>query len=458
MCTHTKGGKKRTAIGFYDNNRGKPIEYEENIPNRFLRKKEEGPGTNFYIMGIDTTDINGIIEEMTDAVLRNFWLSIYRNKLKIRIGEIEEINHENIAYRIEKRFTELIDTNNRATYNPRPYFDAVRFANKSREYRLFEKTLPRLGQVHFYTFRYKEGNDRISYMRAPLMLIYAKKYQTNYGFYGVFICDDKRGNEILRKMENPSHSEWDDGNWPDKRNASIAKEVLKELNTFIKECTSELFKTSNSSILKIADLENYLYIPTALEEDENLLPDDMPQEEVENEETTVSLKSDLVSEKVTLPKPPLSMGKVLIERKAKATISSNGTLYSGHSNKTVQAKGGGAGSRKLETRNTPDEHGKMGSYAEPVFIKYRTFAQRKNDWIQHHIIIYSDHEIENAKISLVIAGEQTDDTINITYTNKGRADQNVISKLYLLQGKNEIIVKLSDNMKHALKLEVYESH
>lgn len=461
LCTHTKGDKKRTAIGFYDNNGGRPIKCEENIPNRFLRKKEEGSGTNFYIMGTDTTNIDNIIEEMTDAVLRNFWLSIYRNKLKVLIGSEErkeEINLDNIANRIEKRFTGLIDTNSRATYNPRPYFDAVRFSNRNREYCLFEKELRLLGRVHFYTFKYKDANDRISYMRAPLMLIFAKKYQTNYGFYGVFICDDNRGNEILRKMENPSHNEWDHGNWPDKKKNSIAKEALKELDTFIRECIAELFKASNSSILKITDLENYLYIPTALEEDEDFLPDEILPEKIENEERAVSLQSDLTSEKVTLPKYSLSMGKVLIEKKTKATISTNGGLYSGHSNKTVKSKGGGAGSRKLDTKNTPDEHGKMGNYAEPVWVKYRTFAQRKNNCIQHHIIIYSGHEIENGKVSLVIAGEQTDDKVNIIHTNKGRAYQNVISKLYLSQGKNEIIVQLSDNMKHALKLEVYESH
>ena len=370
LCTHIKGEKKRTAIGFYDNNRGKPIKCEEDIPNRFLRKIEEGPGTNFYIMGVDTVDINSIIEEMTDAVLRNFWLSIYRNKLKVQIGsegKREEINLNNIACRIEKRFTELIDTNNRATYNPRPYFDAVRFANKSHEYRLFEKELPQLGRVHFYTFKYQNANDRISYMRGPLMLIFAKKYQTNYGFYGVFICEDGRGNEILRKMENPSHNEWDHGNWPDKKKVSTAKEALKELDAFIRDCIAELFKTSNSSILKIADLENYLYIPTALEEDEDFLPDEMLSKEVGNEKIAVSLQPDLTSEKVTLPKPSLSMGKVLIEKKTRATISSNGGLYSGHSNKRVQNKGGGAGSRKLDTTNTPDEYGKMGKTMRSLY-------------------------------------------------------------------------------------------
>ena len=36
LCTHKKEGKKRTAVGFYDNNDGSPISEEERIPRRFL--------------------------------------------------------------------------------------------------------------------------------------------------------------------------------------------------------------------------------------------------------------------------------------------------------------------------------------------------------------------------------------------------------------------------------------
>ena len=463
LCTHEKDGVKRMAVGYYDNNNGRPIVSEKNIPNRFLRKG--GAGTDIYIMGIDTAFKEDIMTEMLYAVLRNFWLSIYKNKLIVRIEEVtkeksirNEITRDNLADWIERKFMDLVDTNNRSTYNPRPYFDAVRFANTRNEYRLFEKCLPVLGQVHFYTFRNKDANDRISYMRAPLMLIYAKKYQMNYGSYGVFVCDDSRGNEILRKLENPAHNEWNENNWQlNGKTVPTAKEAIKERDVFIKECVSELFKTEGNAILKIAGLENYLYIPTAMEEDdeENMLDETESQEDENN--SFLSVQSELSSSRMKQPQQSPSMGKVLMERKVKARVSSDGNLYSGHSGKASLIKGGGAGSRKLDMRNVLDEKGKPGSYAEPIFVKYRTFAQRRNEFVQHHIIVYSDVEVENGKISLVIAGEQEDDKINIIYTNKGKAYQNVISHLHFITGRNEIIVRLSDNMKHAIKLEVYES-
>lgn len=460
LCTHRVDGVKRTAVGYYDNNGGKPIEDIERIPRRFLR--EGTAGTDICIMGIDDSYEESIINEMADAILRNFWLSIYKNKLIVRIEDKEkgikkEILSDNLANLIEKRFTELIDTNNRSTYNPRPYFDAVRFAGISAEYRLFEASLPILGRVHFYTFKFKEANDRISYMRAPLMLIYAKKYQTNNGFYGVFVCDDEQGNEVLRRMENPAHDEWKENNWQRKgKTVQEAKDAAKELDAFIRDCVSVLFKTEGSSILKIVDLENYLYIPTALEEDENHLDDDVNQNKMD-EDVSFSPKSNLASERIQIPQTSSFIGKVLVERKTRAVVSSVGDLYSGHSDKKSQTKGGGAGSRKLDMRNIPDEKGKSGSYAESIFVRYRTFAQRSYEGMQHHIIVHSDDEVQNGKISLVIAGEQNDDKINIVYTNKGEAYQNVISRLHLVRGKNEIIVRLSDNMKHAIKLEVYES-
>lgn len=462
LCTHEKDGVKRTAVGYYDNNNGKPIVEEENIPKRFLRG--ESAGTDIHIMGIDAISKEDIMAEMQDAVLRNFWLSIYRNKLIVRIEEVtkeksikHEIKRDNLAGWIEGKFENLVDTNNISTYNPRPYFDAVRFADAGKEYRLFEKCLPVLGQVHFYTLRNKEAKDRISYMRAPLMLIYAKKYPTNYGFYGVFVCDDDQGNEILRKLENPAHNEWNENNWQQNGKAvPEAKAAMKERDAFIKECVSELFKTEGNAVLKIAGLENYLYIPTAMEEDEENILNETEHQEDENN-SPFSVQSELSSSKMKQPQLSPSVGKVLIERKAKARVSSDGNLYSGHSDRASLTKGGGAGSRKLDTRNVLDEKGKSGSYAEPIFVKYRTFAQRKNEAIQHHIIVYSDVEVENGKISLVIAGEQEDDKINIVYTNKGKAYQNVISSLHFMKGRNEIIVRLSDNMKHAIKLEVYES-
>lgn len=457
LCTHTKDGKKRTAIGFYDNNNGRPIECEKDIPNRFLRDKGDGSGTNFYIMGIDKGDINSIIGEMKDAVLRNFWLSIYRKKLIVKINR-EEITSENIAGLIEKRFQDFVDTNNRATYNPRPYFDAVRFANSKSNSRLFERQLPRLGRVCFYTLTNKEATDRISYMRAPLMLVYARKYQTNHGFYGVFVCEDNKGNELLRKMENPAHDEWKENNWQSSSGRTVpeAKETIKELESFIKDCINELFKTSSSGILKIIGLENYLYIPTSMENDEESIIEDAEIENGNEEEQVVSVQSKLSSKAPKVAEQKLSVGKVLVEKRTKATVSPGGQLYSGHSSKVSKTKGGGAGSRNLTMTNVPDEKGKTGTYAEAVSVRYRTFAQKKQGEMLHYIIVHSDKEIEDGKISLLVAGEQVDDKIKIVRSNMGKHYQNIISKLHFMPGRNEIVVKLDDEMKHALKLDIYE--
>lgn len=454
LCTHTINGSKRVAEGYYDNQNGTPIDNIENIPARFQRKEA---GTDINIMGIDVEQKENIIKEIRDAILRNFWLSIYCQKLIVNIDSKENITSENIVQLIEERFPDMTDTNNRSTYNPRPYIYAVRLANKDANCQVFKDYLQTLGEVKLYTFKDKNAKDRISYMRAPLMLVYPKKYQSNYGFYAVFVCCDPRGNEILRNIENPAHDEWQENNWQkDGKTHPKGRNAIREIDEFIRKSISSLFATKESDILKINGLEDYLYIPTALERDEENIKKDMEREE-DLQEIAQAMTTSTPTEKNKTSSSPLSMGKVLINKRATATMSNQGNLYSGHSSKRSRVKGGGAGSKKPDTVNRLNEEGIAGTYAEAVPVKYRTFAQDENGEIKHYIIIHSEQDIENGKISLLIAGDQEDERINIRYANKGKAYQNILSDLHIEKGKNVIKIKLDDNMRHAIKLDVYES-
>lgn len=73
LCTHTYKGVKKVAFGYYDDNNGKPISEEWNIPVMFRRSE---PGTDINILGFDLKYADEAIKEMIEAVLRNFWMAI----------------------------------------------------------------------------------------------------------------------------------------------------------------------------------------------------------------------------------------------------------------------------------------------------------------------------------------------------------------------------------------------
>lgn len=66
-------GAKKMAFGYYDDQNGKPISIEADIPVKFRRSE---PGTDINILGFRIEDTDEAVTEMTEAVLRNFWMAI----------------------------------------------------------------------------------------------------------------------------------------------------------------------------------------------------------------------------------------------------------------------------------------------------------------------------------------------------------------------------------------------
>lgn len=461
LCTHKVKDDKLVDTGFYDNNGGKPISGEARIPNRFLRDDE--PGTDINIMGIELTkDRAGKVEkakgkiydEIKKAVLKNFFLSIYDKKLVVTIGD-EEINSNNIADFMDKEFPEE-DDQKKGYGNCKPYLQTVMLAQKDKNHILISKELPELGYVRFFVWKKKTAPDRILLMRKPRMLVEAVKNRSNYGFYGVFLCDDNVGNEILKQMEGPAHREWD----PKQAtyNLEKAKSAYQELTDFISNSLVEIFTNKNSNALDIVGLENYLFIPTDSDDDdidtETYSGKDSGKIENDGNSFTTELESDQPSDQTI----ETSTGKVTISGPNKGTPSTSGNMYSGHSKRHRKTHGGGApGSYNVDTRVAVDEeNGVEGSYATAIDVAYRTFAYEKNGKIFHRIIIRSDYDIKNGRIEVLVAGEQNDDEARIKTSTMGNPDGCQINNLTLHEGKNTFDIQFESNMKFALKLAAYE--
>lgn len=461
LCTHGDGKIKKEAIGYYDNNDGEPVSSlscMDDIPEIFMRDEA---GTDFYIMGVrdlvDEDSREAIRAEMTKVVLRNFWLAIYENKLEVKVYG-ERICSENLAGKMEDYFEDNVDKSKKKTvflYNPRPYLEAVCFAEKDDKHVCIKEKLPILGDVRFYAYKDKSANDKILYMRSPRMLVYGENNKTSYGFYGVFVCDDKKGNEILCRMENPAHTDWDVNQ--DESHKDENKQAKRELADFVKRCVEQLFPPNQQMLMPIAELENYLYIPTDMENDESEKDDYFERDDVE--QASLVEKSEINQGKTVKPNGRQADGQVVTTVRTRAIKRGDGSLLSGHGTRKVKTKGGSIGTGNLNQKNALDEDGVEGTYAIPINIKYRSYAKRtKGGELYHYLIIRSDVDVPNARLDVTVCGAQDDECINIKSSERGKIHKNSISELHIEPNpkKNVIRIQFTDNLKHAIKLEPYE--
>lgn len=471
LCTHTltkdSSVVKKVAVGFYDDNNGIPISDRESIPRKF-RRDEESPGTSIYILGFSYQDWKEAKKEMLFAVLRNFWFAILDNKLEVVIDG-KFVNAQNIADVMAENFSETPDTNRSMhQQNPRPFFNSVVNAGSNQSYRYYEASLPILGHVEFYAYKNKDANDKILYMRKPRMVVYQKKHQTKRGFCGVFFCDDRKGNDILRNMENPAHDEWKAKNWRVNGRACVkGTQAIDEMTEFISKCIADMFDIGEKSVLNIKGLEEFLYIPTSYEEDDDLDSESETGNETgqfKDEEGTspTSVKS------TELPNPDISSspnvssgGHVVINRSTSGTPSKGGHLKSGHGDAERKTKRKGIPRPgDMKEGNIRAEDGQHGIYAEPIYVDYRSFCQSENGVVYHYIVLHIDEHISNIRLHFETVGEDGRTyELGIESCSKGVIKDKMVQDFSLDVGTTRLKIKFADNLKHTVKLtaeELYE--
>lgn len=466
LCSHNFNGQKVSSVGYYDNNYGRPVDNREKIPARFQRDE---PGTNFYIMGFRESDESDATNDMITEALRSFWFAIHCNKLEITIAG-GNINSTNLESYLSRYFEDDIDnTAKQGYYNPRPYYNAVKKCGSDINARCFTEKLSILGECSLYLIKANCPKDKIIYMRKPLMLVYGKRTQTSYGVFGLFICSNPQGNEILRSLENPAHDEWKASNWRNDQGRIVEKGTLalEEIHQFRQRCFTELFSNSQDTALEITGLDELLYIP------EDLIADSNDDADHQFGTPTGNVKDDgvsLTSDITDLPRvsdnedSSSNIGTVKIQTPGSSDIyndpEDNADILDiigigGHTRKKSKRKGG-----KATAGNTPkikSINEESGSYKEYLQVEFRVVAQNENGLFYHFLKIHSPHDVINGELELITIGEQSDDIVNLDYTDNGEIDKNVIREVVLEEGRNTIKIHFDDNMRHAIKLRAYEN-
>lgn len=464
LCTHLFDGEKKTSVGYYDNASGRgPVSNIDEIPVRFI--KEEA-GTDFYILGFVPEEKDSAIEEMIEEAARSFFVAIHRKKLviefKLNHNETIVLDDQALLNIMEEKFPESKDISGQfRTLNPHPYYEAVTNPEDGRKYIHFEEVIEPLGKVHLYVKKEKGASDKIIYMRGPLMSIWAGRPSSSIGFYGVFICEDLRGNKLLKRLENSSHTQWDTSNWRDtitKRINQQGKEAKDAVKKFCENCIDIMRGTDNTLELDISGLEDMLYVPDSLiEEDDNThnTPIGSPTGETMEDGTSITTSSpnDDVPQKIKEEEP--TNGTILGSMGGGIVISDSGTETAGVSQEGKR-RGGKEGTSKPGTTPTSTERiDGENSHFGIIPVKVRSFAQVEKGQTYHYITIHSDEVISNGIMEILVCGEIGDVKVNIVESDNGKAKDNKITNLSVPSGTSRIRIRFADNMKYTLKTTVY---
>jgi hypothetical protein len=401
---------------------------------------------------------------MVEETLRSFWLAIYRNKLVVTIEGVA-IDKDSLEEYITKYFPVENDiTRNKGNYFPRPYYNAVAQAESSPNAKCFIEVLPTLGKCYLYLIKCRDAKDKILYMRKPLMLVYSKRTQTSYGVFGVFVCENDKGDKILQSMENPAHDEWKPSNWRNTYNKieRLGEQAKDEIAEFIQRSFTKLFDSSQDTALEITGLEDLLYIPEDLlaNSDDSDQSFGNPTGQIKDE--GLSITSDIEQDPTTRDTDETSnIGSVKIalpgssDDMEEPDDTTDVVGIGGHTKKHSRRKGGKATAGNTYVKSNMTEDG--GTYKTFLPVEFRVVAQKESDKYFHNLILHSPREVLDGELELITIGEQTDDAVDIVYTDNGEIKDNFLTNVTLTEGKNVIKILFSDNMRHALKLKAYEN-
>jgi hypothetical protein len=248
LSTHEHQSQLKNYKGYYSDNFS-PVLETWKIPPPFRRSDI---GTSCFILGLwPDTDKQAIMEK---ELLNNFWLSILEGDLIVNIAG-KQFNDLNIYNEIKQHYPEVYESGQFNTNpNPRPYIEA--YLGKSCTNHSFEEKIDLLGNVRFVLAKNEEYQGRIVNFRKSKMLIFKDNSKLYTGYCGIFICDDPKGNEILKKLENATHTEWKAGNWKD----PTGKQALKNLKEFQENCIKAFVGEQHGDEITIPGFDKLLNI------------------------------------------------------------------------------------------------------------------------------------------------------------------------------------------------------
>jgi len=445
LITHiNKNGEKTQGTGFYGETAGNRPILDENQIDDFYKRKDMG--TDIYIFAFKHGE--NWKKKIVNSILEHFFMAVEMNKLEASVGDIE-INSHNISELLNSFDEELL-----AKY----YYKSI----TSDENHYFEKEKFRgLGKLRLYIIPSKDfpKRRRVAMVRRTGMKIFDKGYfRTPMRFAGVLLAEGKELNEHLRKMEPPSHDDWEPERHPDK---DKAESIRGDLYDWINDMVSELAIDKEAEKLDIKGMSQFL--PDR--EDEFPIPSEDESDEQERTSPSENKKVPLRKKTPNLTTTETTTGK-------QTSLDENGETgtYDGLPGDGSNSTGGryeeeNTGEGEGEGRSGNNEGDFPTTEEKPLqFKSSRVFSLNPKQGIYQVNVIPAKTCTGHLKFKAV--GEDRKDSISISKAKITEPEEKIVNSdssgkvgpIDLKEDKNmKLIIHLEEKLKLSMEVNAYEN-
>lgn len=253
LCSAPMVGKEEKTIGtgYYGiNYKNDPMTEQLSLENGY---KRETSGTDIYILGFKKEE--NWKQQILSMLLDSFIVAVYKDELEIIVDDIK-VNKENLK--------ETVENNNLITKNLRKSIISQYLLIDEGE-GVFVKEFDILGYGNVKVLVKGFGRENADLatnncvmIRYPYMKITSLRGISNIPCSAMCIIEKNELNSILKKIENPQHTNWEILRIDNVAMRSEVKNIISQLKNTIYEFVMEVLSSSEMEKLDIEGAGDFL--------------------------------------------------------------------------------------------------------------------------------------------------------------------------------------------------------
>lgn len=385
-------GDWTTGIGYYSENE-KFLAINE-LAEFDINYKRFDSGTDIYVLGMHQTD--DFKNEFIKAVLLDFLVSLVNKKLVVRIqNEIID------STTLPKYMSKLNPYEDEAIKDLLEYYNILSSHNP--KVKIIKLDSTKYGKRFGFkdgecTLYLKEGeglNHKIMITRRAGMRILEHRINGSIDFTGVLVIEGDNMNETFKKMEVPSHDNWEPGRV--RGEEKKYEKILSGLKKYLRETVIDTFGKITTDTMDALGASDFLPDTLMGKEEEKLKKDEMSTRINSLEEKTIEPSQEKSKNKDTIVNK-LELGENKGSEKSKKP-GPNPTSNQPHPGPDIGLNEGDKGGSINDDKNEKK--------LQKIPVKKRLICTNVNSGIYNLSFIVPSTTLEG-RLEFILSGEQND--------------------------------------------------